>query len=161
VTPEQREAATDYIANGATLREAGSLCGVPWADFARCYAGGRMDFASGIESEDAAWYVVTDAASASFDAALRSRVADSAGTRESSDLLALLRHRESQEEPVAQSETSVRDTDPLLVLRDEIDDPTTPAEERERLQGILRDLSMAMNAAFVEITRPERRRVGV
>jgi hypothetical protein len=130
VTPEQRDAAVAYLAEGSSLPETASLCGVPWPDFARSWTLGRSDAASGVESDEASWYVEADAARARFRANLRTRAAATAGARESSDLLALLRHLESEDEPVAEAATDVRGSSLFL---DVSDNPERYSDETKRL----------------------------
>jgi hypothetical protein len=101
MNPEQRTRVVELLAEGATLREASAITHTPWKAFAAEWAVGRGDSEQGHETELADWYRTAQAARSRKRAVLRALAAETAGTRESGDLLRVLEALEAEDEPEA------------------------------------------------------------
>lgn len=108
MTAEQREAAVRHLGNGATLHETASLVHVSQAIFRLDWVEGRRDSEQGEDTDAARWYRDAQAARARKKATLRAQAEAVAGSRESADLLAVLRALESEIEPTALVEETER-----------------------------------------------------
>jgi hypothetical protein len=91
----------DYLANGAKLREACAMAAVPWAALSADWTEGRRAFEANEDSQAATFYSEAQAARMRARATFRAEAAAVAGTRESADLLAVVRALEAEDEPIA------------------------------------------------------------
>jgi hypothetical protein len=107
VKKPQRDRVVRLLSDGATLREAALISQVPWPAFAREWNRCRKEHEAGAQSVGSRWYSLCQAERAAYRATLRSIAMSKAGTRASSDTLALLKHLESEPEPTADAGASL------------------------------------------------------
>jgi hypothetical protein len=96
----QRTEVVGYLGNGSKLREAASMAEASWASFAADWTAGRRDFEIGDDSPEATFYRDAQSARSRHIASTRAEAAATAGSRESTDLLAYVRQLESEAEPL-------------------------------------------------------------
>jgi len=137
MTPEQRERAVELLGDGATIRETAALVKLTERAFSAEWVKGRQESEDGVESESASWYRAAQAARASIRATYRAEAADEAGSRRSSDLLAVLSRLEAEDEPAA-------------VAADDHYDRT-----RLRVESMSQETAMKMQDAFASMLRDE------
>lgn len=157
LTPEQRDQAVDYFDGHALLREAADMLQVTWPSFADDWRAGRADAEAGRSTEAAAWYLSCRAARSRARAKLRAEAHATAGSRESADLLSLLRALEAEAEPVAADDDNPRASGSLaLVVM--LEDPGLTADERAEAKAALEKFDRAGLEVFQLILRRDERR---
>jgi hypothetical protein len=145
VNAEVADRVVELLGEGATFREAGALVNLSARDFDTEWSRGASDLAGGHDSDAATWVQRCRASYASFTASIRAEAVEEAGSRRSSDLLAILARREAEKEPDAVSEEADVRTTAML------DVEGMPVEWRERHEAAKKDL----HALFCEYTHPD------
>ena len=153
LTPEQRDQAVDYFDGHALLREAADMLQVPWSSFADDWREGKRDAEAGRDTEAAAWYLICRAARSRARAKLRAEAHATAGSRESADLLSLLRALE----PVAADDDNPRASGSLALV-DMLNDPSLSGDERIEAKAALEKFDRAGLEVFQLILRRDERR---
>lgn len=157
LTPEQRDQAVDYFDGHALLREAADMLQVPWSSFADDWREGKRDAEAGRDTEAAAWYLICRAARSRARAKLRAEAHATAGSRESADLLSLLRALEAEAEPVAADDDNPRASGSLALV-DMLNDPSLSGDERVEAKAALEKFDRAGLEVFQLILRRDERR---
>jgi len=154
VTAESRAEIVDYLANGAKLREACAMAGVPWAALSADWTEGRRAFEANEGSEAARFYAEAQAARMRARATFRAEAAAVAGTRESADLLAVVRALEAEEEPLADdTDPNAWRSQPLFL---DADDPDVREAQHEAQLAYVRLLHAIAKPAKAQATPGER-----
>jgi hypothetical protein len=99
MTKKQRDRIVQLLGDGATLRESASIAQIPWRAFEREWSACRREHEAGKTSADSRWYAICQSNRSAYRATLRATAAQRAGTKASSDSLALLKHLEVEPEP--------------------------------------------------------------
>ena len=107
--------------------------------------------------EAAAWCLICRAARSRARAKLRAEVHATAGSRESADLLSLLRALEAEPEPVAADDDNPRASGSLALV-DMLNDPSLSGDERIEAKAALEKLDRAGLEVFQLILRRDERR---
>jgi hypothetical protein len=158
LTPEQRDQAVDYFDGHALLREAADMLQVPWSSFVDDWREGKRDAEAGQGTEAAAWYLSCRAARSRARAKLRTEAHATAGSRESADLLSLLRALEAEAEPVAADDENPRASGSLALV-DILNDPALSDEERAEAKAAHeRYVRAGLDVFRFVLRRDERRR---
>lgn len=130
MTPDQRETILRHVGNGAKFGEAAAMAGVKFSDLAAEWQAGSA------ERDEVAAEFVADcrAARARYLATTRATAEAAAGSRESPDLLAVVREVEADAEP-ATVDTGARATSPDLLAVDLLNGDSLTSDERARLRS--------------------------
>ena len=107
--------------------------------------------------EAAAWCLICRAARSRARAKLRAEVHATAGSRESADLLSLLRALEAEAEPVAADDDNPRASGSLALV-DMLNDPSLSGDERIEAKAALEKFDRAWLEVFQLILRRDERR---
>lgn len=99
MTKKQKDRVVQLLSDGTTLREAASIAQVPWSEFAREWSCSRKEHEDGKATAGSRWYSICQAGRAAYRATLRAKAAEKAGTKASSDSLALLKYLEGEQDP--------------------------------------------------------------
>lgn len=157
LAPEQRDQAVDYFNGHALLREAADMLQVPWSSFADDWREGKCAAEAGQDTEAAAWYLSCRAARSRARAKLRAEAHATAGSRESADLLSLLRALEAEAEPVAADDDNPRASGSLALV-DILNDPALTDEERAEARDAHERYARAGLVVFEFVVRRDERR---
>lgn len=157
LTPEQRDQTVEYFDGHALLREAADMLQVPWSSFADDWREGKRDAEAGQDTKAATWYLRCRAARGRARAKLRAEAHATAGSRESADLLSLLRALEAEAEPVAADDDNPRASGSLALV-DMLNDPALSGEERSEAKAALEKFDQAGLEVFHLILRRDERR---
>jgi hypothetical protein len=160
LTAEQGAKAVEYLGGPCKIEQAARMLGVPYPVFWQDWTTGRADAEAGRDTDAADWYLACQSARARYIATTRSEAQAVAGSRESSDLLALAREIENDEGPLAGDEDDVRKSSPLLNVTDRLSDPTLPEDARATLKSAHEDASRSLHALFSAIATDDARKRG-
>jgi hypothetical protein len=156
LTAEQQAKAVEYLGGPCRIEQAARLLAVPYADFAASWTEGRADAERGADTDAGQWYLACQQARARYVATTRSQAQAVAGSRESSDLLALALTIENDEGPLASDDADVRQRSPLLRWSDRMEEPGANSE----LRRIGQDYQRSAHALFSAMLADDVQRRG-